>query len=238
MNPTKNIINSSVNQSEIERFSALSESWWDINGPFKILHEINPIRLEYICSKLGYNLESMKILDVGCGGGIVSLPLAKLGGKIDSIDASEENIKAAKAYAKTKKSPVNFICNAIENHKGIYDAIVCLELIEHVDNLEIFIANISDHLAPGGKIIFSTINRNIKSYLLAIGMAEYILGWVPKKTHSFDKFVKPSELVNLLEKNNIIVSDITGMSYNILRRSWELSRDVDVNYFLFGAKKI
>jgi 2-polyprenyl-6-hydroxyphenyl methylase/3-demethylubiquinone-9 3-methyltransferase len=114
---------------------------------------------------------------------------------------------------------------------------VCLELIEHVDNLEEFVKNIAEALKPGGKIIFSTINRNPKSYALAIGMAEYVLGWVPKKTHDFSKFVKPSELVKILEQNNIIVSDITGMSYNILKRSWGLSRNVDVNYFLFGMKK-
>lgn len=228
--------NSSINKIEVEKFSKLSDKWWDINGPFKILHEINPVRLEYITCKLNDNLSNLSILDVGCGGGLVSLPLAKLGAKIDAIDASSENIEAAKAHAKLKKSLVNFICNPIEKHSGSYDVIICLELIEHVDNLEEFIENIANRLKPGGKIIFSTINRNPKSYLLAIGMAEYVLGWVPKKTHDFSKFVKPSELVKILEQNNIFVSDITGMSYNILNRSWKLSRDVDVNYFVFGIK--
>jgi 2-polyprenyl-6-hydroxyphenyl methylase/3-demethylubiquinone-9 3-methyltransferase len=228
---------SSVNKDEVEKFSSLADTWWDLDGPFKILHEINPIRLEYICSKLGNNLANSSILDVGCGGGLISLPLATLGAKVDAIDASSENIEAAKLHAKIKKSPVKFICNPIEKHKGSYHAIVCLELIEHVDNLEEFVKNIAEALKPGGKIIFSTINRNPKSYALAIGMAEYVLGWVPKKTHDFSKFVKPSELVKILEQNNIIVSDITGMSYNILKRSWGLSRNVDVNYFLFGMKK-
>lgn len=227
----------SVNPLEIEKFSKLAETWWDLNGPFKILHEINPVRMEYICSKLGSNLANLSILDVGCGGGLVSLPLAKLGAEVDAIDASKKNIDAAKSHAKSKKSPVNFICNPIEKHKSSYDAIICLELIEHVDNLEEFIVNISNRLNPGGKIIFSTINRNPKSFALAIGMAEYVLKWVPKKTHDFNKFVKPSELVKILEQNNIIVSDITGMSYNIFKRSWHLSKDVDVNYFVFGIKK-
>jgi 2-polyprenyl-6-hydroxyphenyl methylase/3-demethylubiquinone-9 3-methyltransferase len=228
---------SSVNKDEIEKFSSLADKWWDLDGPFKILHEINPIRLEYICSKLGKDLANLSILDVGCGGGLISLPLAKLGAKVDAIDASSENITAAKLYAKNKKSNVNFISNPIEKHSGSYDAVICLELIEHVDNLEEFISNIAKALNPGGKIIFSTINRNPKSYALAIGMAEYVLGWVPKKTHDFSKFVKPSELVKILEQNNIIVSDITGMSYNIFKRSWKLSPNVDVNYFLFGIKE-
>lgn len=234
---TSNKIKSSINHEEVAKFSALSNEWWNANGPFKILHEINPIRLEYICSILGDDIMGMKILDAGCGGGLISLPLAKLGAKVDAIDASEQNIHAAQIHAVEKNSTVKFIHSTVEEHKGAYDAIVCLELIEHVENLPEFISNITARLKPGGKIIFSTLNRNLKSRALAIGVAEYILGWVPKNTHNYEKFVKPSELTEILEQNKIKVSDISGMSYNIIKRTWELSSDVSVNYFVSGVKQ-
>jgi 2-polyprenyl-6-hydroxyphenyl methylase/3-demethylubiquinone-9 3-methyltransferase len=191
----------------------------------KFFTQINPVRMEYIVSILGAeNIKNMKILDLGCGGGLMSFPLANLGAKVDAIDASEENIEAAKLYAKNQKSKVNFIHSSVEEHKGLYDAIICLELIEHVDNLDEFIMNLSKLLKPKGKVIFSTINRNLKAYFLAKTMAEYVLNWVPRNTHNFKKFVKPSELADLCEVNNITISDITGMSYNLIGKSWKLSR--------------
>lgn len=227
---------SSVNQGEIDKFSKLADSWWDISGPFKMLHVINPVRMEYICQKLGKGLKGKKILDLGCGGGLITLPLSKLGANVMGLDASEENIKAAKMKAKEKKSKAKFTAGSIEKHKEIYDAIICLEMVEHVDNIDEFIANLSKNVRKGGKIILSTLNRNLKSRLLAIGVAEYVLGMVPKGTHDFNKFLKPSELLEMLEKNNIKVTDIKGMSYNVINRSWSLSDDIGVNYFICAEK--
>jgi len=231
---------SSVNIHEVEKFSNLADGWWDENGPFKTLHEINPIRLEYICSKIrnyyGDDLSVLEILDAGCGGGIISIPLARLGAKVTGIDAGKANIEAAKTHAKKKGIKIDFLCTNIEEHKKQYDVLLCLEVIEHVDNLEEFMESLASLLKPGGLIILSTINRTIKAYLLAIGAAEYILNWVPRGTHDFKKFVKPSELTNIIENNNINLSDISGMSYNIITKSWKLSDDVDVNYFISGVK--
>lgn len=227
---------SSVNESEIEKFSKIANSWWDKNGPFKMLHVINPVRMEYICQELGSDLKGKKILDLGCGGGLITIPLAKLGADVTGLDASEENIEAAKIEALKRKSKAKFIASTIEEHKEKYDAIICLEMIEHVDNLDEFISNLSKNLKKNGKIIFSTLNRNIKSYLLAIGMAEYVLGWVEKGTHDHSKFVKPSELTEMLEENHFRVTDISGMSYNVINSSWSLSDDIGVNYFICAEK--
>lgn len=227
----------SINQSELEKFSKLADKWWDLQGPFKILHQINPVRLEYIKNQIGEDIKKMHLLDLGCGGGIVSLPLEKMGAKVTALDASKENIEAAKFQAKKKKSKINFICSPIEKHKKSYDAIICLELVEHVDNVEEFISNTVKNLQQGGKIIFSTLNRNPKSYLLSIGIAEYVLRWVDKGTHDYTKFIKPSELVKMLERNNIKVTDISGMSYNVISGAWSLSNNVAVNYFVTGIKE-
>lgn len=227
----------SINKSELEKFSKLADKWWDLQGPCKILHQINPVRLEYIKNQLGEDMHKMQLLDLGCGGGIVSFPLEKMGAKVTGLDAAKENIEAAKLEAKKRKSKLDFICAPIEDHKKTYDAIICLELLEHVDNIEDFIANTAKNLKRNGKIIFSTLNRNPKSFLLAKAMAEYVLGWVDKGTHDYSKFIKPSELVKMLEQNNIKVTDISGMSYNISSRSWRLSQDVDVNYFVSGIKE-
>jgi 2-polyprenyl-6-hydroxyphenyl methylase/3-demethylubiquinone-9 3-methyltransferase len=231
------MIKSSINKSEIEKFTKIADSWWDINGPFKMLHIINPVRLEYIKSQIGEDLKKIHILDLGCGGGILSFPLEKMGAKVSALDAGKENIEAAKLEAKKRKSKVDFIHSSIEDHKKSYDAIICLELLEHLDNPGEFIANIAKNLKKNGRIILSTLNRNPKSYMLAIGMAEYVLGWVDQGTHDYSKFIKPSELAKMLEANNIKVTDIAGMSYNVITRSWKLSKDIAVNYFITGVKE-
>ena len=231
----------SSNVSEIQKFTSIADSWWDTNGPFKTLHEINPTRLEYICHKIRDRLgkkdiSGTKILDIGCGGGLISIPLARLGAKVTGIDVGKENIEAAKKHAATKGIAVEFLSQDISTLKTKYDVVLCLEVVEHVDNLETFIHDISDLLKPNGIVIFSTINRTLKAFALAIGVAEYILRWVPRGTHSFDKFVKPSQLTKMLEANEINVLDITGMSYHLLDKRWDLSSDIDVNYFLTGKK--
>lgn len=225
--------------AEIQKFTTLADKWWDLNGPFKTLHEINPVRMEYVCGQIRKHIgrediKDVSILDIGCGGGIVSVPLARLGGKVTGVDMGQENIDAAKQYAKTHKLNIKYICGEISSIKDKYDVITCLEVVEHVDNLEKFVIEISKLLKPGGLVIFSTINRTLKAFALAIGVAEYLTCWVPRGTHSFDKFVKPSELANLCEQNQIILSDIKGMSYNIISRKWLLADDIDINYFLTG----
>jgi len=225
--------------AEIEKFTSVADSWWDVNGPFKPLHEINPTRLEYICNQIRKHIgkedvSGLKILDIGCGGGIVSVPLARLGAKVTGVDLGAENIAVAKEYAASKKLEIEYINADISTLKTKYDVVLCLEVVEHVDNLEHFIQDLSKFLKPNGIAILSTINRTIKGFALGIVAAEYILRWVPRGTHSFDKFVKPSELTNLLEAQNINVSDVTGMSYNIFNKKWSLSDDIDVNYFLTG----
>lgn len=232
----------SANESEIYKFTSIASSWWDTKGPFKTLHEINPTRLEYICSKIREHLGSedisgTKILDVGCGGGIVSIPLARLGAEVTGVDAGQENIEVAKQNAVLKGVDIEFLSSDISTLKAKYDVILCLEVVEHIDNLEAFIRDISGLLKPKGMVIFSSINRTAKAFTLAIAAAEYVLQWVPRGTHSFDKFVKPSELTKMLEANNINVLDITGMSYNVMKRTWSLSSDVDVNYFLLGKNE-
>ena len=226
--------------SEIEKFTSIADSWWDLNGPFKPLHEINPTRLEYICRQIRKNIDrddiaGLEILDIGCGGGIVSIPLARLGAKVTGVDLGAENITAAQEYAATQNLKINYLNLDIKNLDQKYDVVLCLEVVEHVDNLEEFMQSIASLLKPGGIVIFSTINRTIKGFALAIAAAEYILRWVPRGTHSFDKFVKPSELTNMLEAQNIKVSNITGMSYNIFNKKWALSDDMSVNYFLTGT---
>jgi 2-polyprenyl-6-hydroxyphenyl methylase/3-demethylubiquinone-9 3-methyltransferase len=226
---------------EIEKFTSIADSWWDINGPFKQLHKINPIRLEYICNKIREHIgkesvNGLKILDIGCGGGIVSVPLARLGANVTGIDLGAENIAAAKEYAVSKGLEIEYIHSDISVLESEYDVILCLEVVEHVDDLKKFVENISKLLKPNGIVILSTINRTIKGFAFAIAAAEYILQWVPRGTHNFDRFVKPSELANMLESHNINVLDIMGMSYNIFNKRWFLSDDIDVNYFLSGIK--
>jgi len=228
------------NTTEIDKFTSIADSWWDIDGPFKTLHEINPTRVEYICNQIrhhinNHDISGLEILDVGCGGGIVSVPLARLGAVVTGVDVGIENIAVAKKYAQSEGLDIEYISSDISSLDKQYDIILCLEVVEHVENLDEFLHNISHLLKPNGLVILSTINRNMKSFAFAIAAAEYILGWVPRGTHSFDKFVKPSELTNLLEANHINVLDIKGMSYNIFHKRWLLSDDIDVNYFITGA---
>jgi 2-polyprenyl-6-hydroxyphenyl methylase/3-demethylubiquinone-9 3-methyltransferase len=228
--------------SEIDKFTSISSSWWDVNGPFKMLHEINPTRLEYICNivrdHIGKeDIAGLKILDIGCGGGIISVPLARLGARVTGLDAGLENIEIAKQYAASKDLDIEYICSFVEEITGQYEVILCLEIIEHVDDLNEFISHVGRLLKPGGIVICSTLNRTIKSFVLGIVAAEYLLRWVPRGTHDFKKFVMPSELSVFLEKNNIVISDIHGMSYNVIDRTWNISEDIGVNYFLSGVKK-
>ena len=228
------------NRQEIANFNALAAEWWDENGPMKPLHRLNPARMQYIKAQVtqhfSTDINQLKILDVGCGGGIVCEPLARLGADITGIDAAQDSIAIAKNHAETRGLKINYqnvSVEALAAEEEKYDVVLALEIIEHVDNLPLFLESCRKCLKPGGLMILSTLNRNPKSFLLGIVAAEYLLRWVPKGTHEWRKFVKPSELANMAEPLGLIPSDITGLVYNPLQRDFSLSKkDIDVNYFM------
>ena len=236
--------NSSINAREVEKFDKLSSKWWDVRGEFKMLHEINPLRLNFIEDKIRQHFslsnkdyfKDIDILDVGCGGGLISVPLARTGANVTAIDASPNNIKAARLHAQQHNLNINYQNTTAEElivTLEKFDVVICLEVIEHVANVEEFVANLAKLLKPGGMMILSTINRNVKSYMLAIIAAEYVLGWVPKRTHDHSKFLKPSELSSLLAKSNLRFQELRGLEFDIFSRNWKLSNDIDVNYMAY-----
>ncbi len=231
---------SSINKEEVSKFSKLSHDWWNETGELRTLHQINPLRLIYIRSKIiehfGTFPNKIRILDVGCGGGLVSVPLSRLGADVTGLDASPENINAAKNYAEEKNLSIDYICGTAEEHKSQYDVVLCLEIIEHVIDPASFIESVSKLLKPGGMLILSTINRTIKSYMMAIISAEYLLRWVPRGTHEFNKFVKPSELSNYTNNSGLELKHLQGLGYDIVKMSWTLQEDIDVNYFAYCVK--
>jgi len=230
---------SSIDQEELNKFNKTYTEWWDNEGEFKTLHQINPVRVDYITAKIKQHfniseLNGLELLDVGSGGGLISVPMLQLGARVTGLDANEHNVKAAKFYAKEHKLSINYLHSTIEQHVSSdkkYDIILCLEVLEHVANPSDFIVNLSKLLAPGGILITSTINRTAKSYLLAIVAAEYVLRWVPVKTHNYAKFIKPSELVKMSQKTDLRIEELKGLVFQILGQEWQLSDDIDVNYF-------
>ena len=234
---------------EIDKFSKTSEEWWNPEGKFAPLHQFNPTRLTYIRNQICnhfdldsrslYPLKGLKILDVGCGGGLISEPLARMGASVMGIDASKKNIEVALSHAKRSKLEINYkICSPenIIKKRNKFDVVVALEVIEHVSNQDLFIKSCAKLVNEKGTIFLGTLNRTPKSFLLGIIGAEYIMGWLPIGTHSWNKFVKPSELASQLQASDVSVNDIAGFSYSITKNKWFISRDVSVNYILFGSK--
>ena len=231
-----------INKKEIEKFSKLAEEWWNPNGKFAPLHKFNPIRIEYIKEKLISHyklnpdsdepLKNINILDLGCGGGLLSEPMKRLGAKITGIDASVENIKIAKIHAKQMSLKINYICCAPEKLKikNKFDVILNMEIVEHVENLDLFIEKSSNLLKKNGLMFVATLNKTLKSYLFAIVGAEYILKWLPIGTHDWEKFVKPGELIKIAKKNNLKLKKIDGVKFNPLLDKWNISNDNSVNY--------
>ncbi len=230
-----------INKKEIEKFSKIAEEWWDPLGKFKPLHKFNPIRIKYIrdniikAFKISNDqkpLDKVKILDIGCGGGLLSEPMCKMGAKVTGIDASEKNINVAKIHAKKNDLKIEYICASPENLKvdEKFDVILNMEIIEHVENIDFFLKSCSKHLKKGGIMFVATLNKTLKSFAFAIIGAEYILKWLPIGTHEWEKFVKPNELIDILKKINLNLENLDGMKFNILNDEWNLSSDKSINY--------
>jgi len=243
------MIKNTFKTSEFNHFETLADEWWDPDGKFKILHTLTPIRIKYIKNKLfekrqlikfsQKSLSNFNILDLGCGGGLVCEPLAQLGANITGIDFVKQNIIAAKKHAKKSKTNIEYLHQDINNLKlkKKYDAVLILEVLEHIEDWKKIIINVNKLLKPGGKMIISTINRNFFSKLFAIFIAENILNWVPKKTHTYSKLIKPEELRPFLNKNKINVTDFTGLIFNPLSGQWILDKNnCLINYFCTAIK--
>ena len=219
---------------EFALFNQLSDEWWNENGKFKILHQIKSHRMPYILDQINNrNIRNLKILDVGCGGGIICEPLSRLGAKVTGIDFAPNNIIAAKMHSKKNKLKINYINKDIEKSKldEKFDIILMFEVLEHLDNWKKTIKNIKKNLNKNGLIIISTINRNLLSKLFAINIAENILHWIPKGTHDYNKLIKPEELKKILLKEKFNFNNIKGLVFNPLNREWKLSKNYMINYF-------
>ena len=238
---------SSVNKKEIEKFSKMAAEWWDPEGKFKPLHKFNPIRIKYIKDNIIYSLklkskkrplEKINILDIGCGGGLLSEPMARLGANVTGIDASDKNIKIARLHAKKNKLSINYFCSSPEKlkTKKKFDVILNMEIIEHVEDINFFIKSCSKLLKKNGLMFVATLNKTLKSYVFAIIGAEYVLRWLPIGTHDWEKFVKPDDLKNILSKNNLKIEKIDGMNFNIFKDEWSISKDTSINYIAKSLK--
>jgi len=241
--------NSTVDADEIARFAALADEWWDPSGSFKPLHKFNPVRLQFIRDRLaahhGRNplgptpLEGLQILDVGCGGGLTCEPLCRLGATVTGIDASDKNIGVARNHAERVGLEIDYRHGAAENlavEGRLFDAVLSLEVVEHVAEVETFVAACCRMVRPGGFAIFATLNRTAKSFTFAIIGAEYLLRWLPRGTHDWRRFIRPSELARHVRDSGVRVIEVTGVSYDIMNDQWRLASDVSVNYMLTAEK--
>ena len=239
---------STINKEEIQKFSKLADEWWDVNGKFKPLHMFNPIRIEYITDKIKQHfkikdeevnfLKGLNILDIGCGGGLISEPMARLGGTVTGIDASEKNIKVAKLHSEKNKIKINYLNKSPEklDNKEKFDIILNLEIVEHVDNVGLYINSCYNLLKKDGLMFTATLNRSLMSYLKAIIGAEYILRWLPIGTHDWNKFLKPEELEKLLQNEKFSTVDVKGLEFNPFLKKWKKSDNLSVNYIISSLK--
>ena len=238
---------STINKKEIDKFSKIAEDWWNPEGKFKPLHQFNPERIKYIKDNTikHFNLtnkdkpfKNLNILDIGCGGGLLSEPMSRLGGNVTGIDASEKNVKIAKLHAKKNELKINYLNTTPENLKDFekFDIILNLEIIEHVNDVNLYIKSCHKLLKKNGIMFTATLNRSMMSYIKAIIGAEYILRWLPIGTHDWNKFIKPEELENLLSKVNFSTLDIKGFEFKPLSKKWILSNDLSVNYIINSLK--
>jgi 2-polyprenyl-6-hydroxyphenyl methylase / 3-demethylubiquinone-9 3-methyltransferase len=240
----------SINEDEVARFSALAETWWDPKGPFAPLHKFNPTRLDYIqkmaaeqfppSHQKGPRFSGLRLLDVGCGGGLLAEPMKRLGFDVTAIDASEKNIKTALTHAAQMDLTIDYRAMtaeqlALEDKDG-FDVVLNMEVIEHVEDPRAFVATTASLVRPGGMMIIATLNRTMKALGMAIIGAEYVLGWLPKGTHSFSKFLKPQEILDFLEPTELSAQSPVGVSYNPLFDRFSLSDDCSVNYMVLAKR--
>ena len=236
-----------INKKEIDKFSKLADEWWDPEGKFKPLHNFNPVRLRYIkdtiTKKFGIKseklpLKDIKILDIGCGGGLLSEPLSRLGAEVTGIDASDRNIKIAKMHLKKSKLDINYYCSSPESFeaKEKFDVVLNMEIVEHVDNVDFFLLKSSELLKKDGLMFIATLNKTLKSYVFAIIGAEYILKWLPIGTHDWNKFLKPDDLINICKNNSLNLNNLIGVKFDILKNEWIVSNDKSINYLAQFSK--
>ena len=231
----------SVNKKEIDKFSKIADEWWDPEGKFKPLHKFNPTRIKYIKENIINNfklknklrpLSGINILDIGCGGGLLSEPMSRMGANVTGIDASDKNIKIAKLHSKKNKLKINYLCSSPEKLKITkkFDVILNMEIVEHVEDIDFFLKSCSKLLKKNGLMFVATINKTLKSYVFAIVGAEYVLRWLPIGTHEWEKFVKPEDLKKILMKYDLSLNKLEGMNFNIIKDEWSISKDLSVNY--------
>ena len=230
-----------INKQEIAKFSKIATEWWNPEGKFKPLHKFNPIRIKYIKENIIKNfklnstikpLKKINILDIGCGGGLLTEPMCRLGANVVGIDASQKNIDIAKFHAKKNGLKINYLCATPEDLKikKKFDVILNMEIVEHVENVNFFLKKSSELLKKNGLMFIATLNKTLKSYAFAIIGAEYVLRWLPIGTHDWDKFVKPEDLIKINKENNLKLEKLDGMKFNLLTEQWSLSSDNSVNY--------
>jgi 2-polyprenyl-6-hydroxyphenyl methylase/3-demethylubiquinone-9 3-methyltransferase len=242
-------MSTTVDEAEVARFSALADEWWDPRGKMAVLHKFNPVRLAYIrdaaCKRFARSakqldsLKGLRILDIGCGGGILCEPLARLGASVTGADPAERNIAAAKLHAGEGGLAIDYRVTTAEvlaDAGECFDIVLAMEVVEHVADVKLFVSRCAEMVKPGGLMIAATINRTLKSFALAIVGAEYVLRWLPRGTHTWDKFVTPDELEIAMERAGLRSTDERGVIYNLLADRWELSTDTDVNYMVLGER--
>ncbi len=249
MMKTRNAARSTIDREEVAQFAALADDWWNPRGKMAPLHKFNPVRLTFIrdraCAQFGRDakaldsLKGLRILDIGCGGGIVSEPLARLGANVVGIDPANENVEAAKLHMVNSGLSIDYrtmTVEALADSNETFDIIVASEVVEHVADLDFFVHRAAEMVKPGGLMIVTTINRTLKSFTLAIVGAEYILRWLPIGTHRWEKFVTPDELENAIEAGGLQVIEESGIMYDLLHDQWRRSNDMDVNYMLAAER--
>ncbi|MDQ0313909.1 bifunctional 2-polyprenyl-6-hydroxyphenol methylase/3-demethylubiquinol 3-O-methyltransferase UbiG [Amorphus orientalis] len=240
---------STIDQAEIDRFSALADEWWDPRGKFKPLHKFNPVRLGYIKEMVARHfgrdvddsqaLSGLRLLDIGCGGGLLSEPMARLGAEVVGADAAATNIEVARIHAERSGLEIDYratTAEALADAGERFDVVLAMEIVEHVSDVDLFVSACAKMVKPGGLLLLATINRTPKAYLLAILGAEYVLGWLPKGTHQYEKLVRPSELEAAVEGSGLAVLETVGVVFDPLRDRWQRSADIDVNYMMLSGR--
>jgi 2-polyprenyl-6-hydroxyphenyl methylase/3-demethylubiquinone-9 3-methyltransferase len=241
-----------VDAGEIERFARIADEWWDPAGKFAPLHRLNPVRLGFVRDRAaahwkrdalsGTPLQGLSLLDIGCGGGLLCEPMTRLGAQVTGIDAAERNLETARRHAAGQELAIDYratTAEALAETGAQFDIVLALEIVEHVADIGLFLQSVGRLARPGGLVFLSTLNRTAKAWALAIAGAEYVLGWVPRGTHDWRKFLKPSEVVRGLRAGGIEAREIVGIVYSPLSREWSLNRrDLDVNYMLYGGKDV